>query len=150
MGAVRKPVVSRRKSGVSAFVTRVRREARLRRETVVLKLMGHERVFLAFDWGSDTFIFEKDAWKHLENHSPVLIVRKHYLVKGTVGYVMTLTTGNHTVAAIPLLSGQFWNLGRVPASQQQMLQGCHRLRERGGRRARSLATRCADRRGRRG
>ena len=118
MGAVRKSVVSRRKSGVSAFVARVRREARLRRETVVLKSMGHERVFIAYDWGSDTFIFEKDVWKHLENHSPVLIVRKRDLIKGTGGYVMTLTTGNHTVASIPLLSGQFWNLGRVPASRR--------------------------------
>ncbi len=118
MGAVRKSSVSRRRPGVSAFVARVRREARLRRETVVLKSMGHERVFIAYDWGSDTFVFEKDVWKHLENHSPVLIVRKHDLVKGTGGYVMTLTTGNHTVAAIPLLSGQFWNLGRVPASRR--------------------------------
>jgi hypothetical protein len=118
VGAVRKPSVSRRRPGVSAFVARVRREARLRRETVVLKSMGHERVFIAYDWGSDTFIFEKDVWKHLENHSPVLIVRKQDLIKGTVGYVMTLTTGNHTVAAIPLLSGQFWNLGRVPTSRR--------------------------------
>jgi len=77
--------------------------------------MGHERVFYGYDWGGDTFVFEKDVWKHLDNHTPVLIVRKQELVKGTGGYIMTLTTGNHTVAAIPLLSGQFWNLGRVPA-----------------------------------
>ncbi len=106
------------KSGVDTFIARVRREARLKRDPVVLKSMGHTRTFLAFDWGCDTFVFEKDIWKHLENHSPVLIVRKRDLVKGTSGYIMTLTAGNHTVAAIPLLSGQFWNLGRVPAAQR--------------------------------
>ncbi|MDD4101134.1 MAG: hypothetical protein PHU80_00700, partial [Kiritimatiellae bacterium] len=51
-------------------------------------------------------------------HLPVLIVRKEDLVKGAVGYVMTLTTGNHTVAAIPLLSGQLWNIAHVPATQR--------------------------------
>ena len=112
------------KSGVNTFIERVRREARLKRDPVVLKSMGHERVFCAFDWGCDTFVFEKDVWKCLENHSPVLIVRKRDLVKGTGGYIMTLTTGNHTIAAIPLLSGQFWNLGRVPAAQRsKTLQG---------------------------
>jgi hypothetical protein len=37
------------------------------------------------------------------------------------GYVLTLTTGNHTVAAVPLFSGQFWNLGRVAASRRSRL-----------------------------
>jgi len=112
------------KSGVNTFIERVRREARLKRDPVVLKSMGRERVFCAFDWGCDTFVFEKDVWKCLENHSPVLIVRKRVNVKGTGGYIMTLTTGNHTIAAIPLLSGQFWNLGRVPAAQRsKTLQG---------------------------
>ena len=100
------------------FIERVRREARKRPVHVTLKTMGHERVFYGYDWGGDTFIFEKDVWKNLENHSPVLIARKQDLVKGSSGYIMTLTTGNHTVAAIPLLSGQFWNLGRVPATQR--------------------------------
>ena len=85
MGAVRKSSVSRRRPGVSAFVARVRREARLRRETVVLKSMGPERAFIAYAWGSDTFIFEKAVWKHTENQSPVLIVRKQDLTKGTGG-----------------------------------------------------------------
>jgi hypothetical protein len=106
------------KSGVYTFIARVRREARQKRDPVVLKTMGHERVFLAYDWGCDTFVFEKDVWQRMENHSPVLIVRKSDLVKGTGGYILTLTAGNHTTAAIPLLSGQLWNLGRVPAAQR--------------------------------
>ena len=100
------------------FIARVRREARQKSEHVILKTMGHERVFYGYDWGCDTFVFEKDVWKKLENHSPILIMRKQDLVKGTSGYILTLTTGNHTVAAIPLLSGQLWNLGRLPASQR--------------------------------
>jgi hypothetical protein len=113
------------KSGVNTFIARVRREARQKRDPVVLKTMGHERVFTAYDWGGDTFVFERDVWKRMENHSPILIVRKSDLVKGTGGYILTLTTGNHTIAAIPLLAGQFWNLGRVPAAQRsKTLQNC--------------------------
>ena len=103
------------------FVTRVRREARHKPTSVTLKAMGHERVFFGYDWGGDTFVFEKDVWKKLENHSPILIVRKQDLVKGASGYILTLTTGNHTVAAMPLLSGQLWNLGRVPASHRSRI-----------------------------
>lgn len=100
------------------FIARVRREARQKPEQVVLKTMGHERVFYGYDWGGDTYVFERDVWKNLDNHSPVLIVRKQDLVKGASGCILTLTTGNHTVAAIPLLSGHFWNLGRLPATQR--------------------------------
>ncbi len=100
------------------FIARVRREARQKPAHVTLKAMGHERVFCGYDWGGDTFVFEKDVWKKLENHSPILIVRKQDLVKGASGFILTLTSGNHTVAAMPLLSGQLWNLGRVPASQR--------------------------------
>ncbi len=100
------------------FIARVRREARQKPDHVVLKTMGHSREFYGYDWGCDTYVFEKDVWKSLENHNPVLIVRKQDLVKGASGRILTLTTGNHTVAAIPLLSGLFWNLGRVPAAQR--------------------------------
>src|SRR5574344_621359 len=93
------------------FIARVVREARQKPEQVVLKTIGHERVFYGYDWGGDTYVFERDVWKNLDNHSPVLIVRKQDLVKGASGCILTLTTGNHTVAAIPLLSGHFWNLG---------------------------------------
>ena len=55
------------------FITRVRREARHKPTCVTLKSMGHERVFYGYDWGGDTFVFEKDVWKHLDNHTPVLI-----------------------------------------------------------------------------
>ncbi len=107
------------------FIARVRREARQKPDHVVLKTMGHSREFYGYDWGGDTYVFEKDVWKSLENHNPVLIVRKQDLVKGASGRILTLTTGNHTVAAIPLLSGLFWNLGRVPAAQRSKTLQTH-------------------------
>lgn len=111
------------KKTIHQFISRVRGEARQKSTAVTLRAMGHNRVFYAYDWGVDTFIFEKDVWKKIENHSPILIVRKQALVKRANGFIMTLTSGNHTVAAIPLLSGQFWNLGRLPATKRsQVLQ----------------------------
>ena len=105
------------------FISRVRREARRKPTHVTLKAMGHTRVFLGFDWGGDTFVFEKDVWKSQADHIPVLIVQKRDLVKGANGYILTFTTGNHTVAAMPLLSGQLWNLGRVaPTLRSRLLQ----------------------------
>lgn len=105
-------------SSVVELIRRVRAEAQPKRDHVSWKTMGRERVFTAYDWGGDTFVFEQDVWKLKENHIPILIVRKSDLIKGAHGYIMTMTTGNHTIAAIPLLSGQFWNLGRVPAAQR--------------------------------
>ena len=100
------------------FINRVRKEARPKKDTVVLAAGGHVRQFVAFDWGTDTFIFERDIWKHPTPRAPVLVVPKNRLVRGNAGFVMTVTSGNHSVAAIPLLGGQFWNLGRVPVRQR--------------------------------
>jgi hypothetical protein len=96
------------------FLNRVRAEARKKDGQVAVASGGHVRHFVAFDWGTDTFVFERDIWKTHPQRAPVLIVPKDRLAKGNVGYVMTVTSGNHSVAAIPLLSGLFWNLGRVP------------------------------------
>ena len=96
---------------IEQFILRVRREARKKPQNLTLTGMGRERLFLGYDWGCDTFILEKDVWKRLDIHTPILIVRKSALVKGADGYIMTFTTGNHSVAALPLLAGKFWNLG---------------------------------------
>ncbi len=109
------------KNSVKELLMRVRREARAKSTAVVVKSMGRERIFYAYDWGSDTFIFEKDVWKNPGNHEPMLLVRKCDLVRGGTGYVMAISTGNHSVAAVPLLSGLFWNLGRIPAKQRSKL-----------------------------
>ena len=96
------------------FINRVRKEARIKPQPVAIACGGHGRQFVAFDWGTDTFIFERDIWKRPTPRAPVLVVPKNRLAKGNSGYVMTVTSGNHSVAAIPLLGGLFWNLGRVP------------------------------------
>ena len=75
------------------FLARVRSEARRKPLPVNLRAMGRERSFLAYDWGADTFIFEKGVWNELaeEERDPTLIVRKSVLVPRTPGYIMTRT-----------------------------------------------------------
>jgi hypothetical protein len=40
----------------------------------------------------------------------VLVVEKNDLCPGTFGHLITITDGNHSVAALPLLGGRFWDL----------------------------------------
>jgi len=109
------------KNNVISFIERVRHEARKKAGSVTVTSAGRTRTFVAYDWGSDTFIFEKDAWLDTDGHQPMLLVQKRDLVKESAGYVMTMTTGNHAIAAMPLLSGLFWNLGRIPASKRSAI-----------------------------
>ncbi len=96
------------------FINQVRHEATRRGTSVTVVSGGRTRVFHAYDWGTDTFIFERDVWKLKPSHAPVLVVRKGALIEGRDGRVMTITSGSHSTAALPLLRGEFWNLGRVP------------------------------------
>ncbi|MBR3085291.1 MAG: hypothetical protein IKH04_02700 [Kiritimatiellae bacterium] len=96
------------------FIDQVRREAKRRDAKVTTVSGGRERVFEAYDWGNDTFIFERGVWRDRPSHAPVLLVRKCALMAGREGRVMTVTSGSHATAAMPLLRGDFWNLGRVP------------------------------------
>ena len=45
------------------FINRVRQEARIKTEPVALASGGHVRHFVAYDWGTDTFILERDIWR---------------------------------------------------------------------------------------
>ncbi len=110
-------------NSVWSFLARVRREARRKPEAVSVRAMGSDRTFLAYDWGGDTFVFEKGVWSLLSRaeRDPLLIVRKSVLVPGTPGYILTLTKGNHSVAAMPLLNGLLWNLGRVPQKKRGLI-----------------------------
>ena len=100
------------------FFDRVRRGAKKRKPMTVTS-MGRERVFDGYDWGTDTFAFERGTLKEGEDHQPILLVRKSDLSAGASGYVMTVSSGNHAVAALPLLKGQLWSLGRVLSAEQQ-------------------------------
>ncbi len=80
--------------------------------------MGRERVFRAWDIGDDTFIFEKGISTHLGERPSVLVAEKRDLRHGKVGRVFTMTTGNHSVAAFPLLDGRFWKISRIPSARR--------------------------------
>lgn len=105
-------------NAVRTFIGRIRKAGVLRRETVKTVAMGREREFRAWDVGEDTFIFEKGIVHHLGEHPSVLIVEKSSLKRKTPGYVFTMTTGNHSVAAFPLLDGRFWKFSRIPKLKQ--------------------------------
>ena len=104
-------------TAIRAFIARVKRMGQRRQGVVTTVAMGREREFLAWDIGDDTFIFEKGVSRHLGEHPSVLIVSKSSLRKRTPGRVLTMTTGNHSVAAFPLLDGRFWKLSRVPKAK---------------------------------
>jgi hypothetical protein len=90
------------------------------KRTVAVKTtaMGKEREFFAYDIGADTFILEKGIASHLNERPSVLIVEKRELKRRAHGWVMTITTGNHSVAAFPLLDGRFWRLSRLASAKR--------------------------------
>lgn len=106
------------KSAVSLLLKRVRDTAVRRAKPALSRNMGRERKFWAWDSGADTFVFEEGVASRLGEHSSVLLVSKRDLVRGAQGFLMTVTTGNHAVAALPLLSGAFWDLSRVPPAKR--------------------------------
>jgi len=111
------------KSSVKSFLARFRKEAVRRPNRTVVKAMGTMRYFRAYDLGEDTFVFQRGVWLGLDQHASVLMVEKKDLVRGARGHIMTVTTGNHSVAALPLLGGKFWDLSRVsPAKRGEVMQ----------------------------
>ena len=108
-----------KKTSVKLLLREIQRKATRRDLAVVTRAMGRRRSFHAYDLGADTFIFEKGVWLNLNAHASVLIVAKSELrPNGGPGHVMTVTTGNHSVAALPLLQGQFWDLCRLSSARR--------------------------------
>ena len=105
-------------AAIRQFCARVRRQGVRRKTAVKTVAMGRERVFQAWDVGDDTFIFEQGIAEHFAERPSVLIVPKPCLTKRSKGWVMTVTTGNHSVAAFPLLDGRFWKLSHVPMDKR--------------------------------
>ena len=103
---------------VRDFVRRVRERGEKRSSKVKTVAMGRERTFEAWDLGHDTYIFEKSVTSHLADHPSVLIVEKRVLKPKAKGRVFTMTTGNHSVAAFPLLDGRFWKLSNIPSQSR--------------------------------
>ncbi len=104
--------------GVQQILAKVRRDGVRRKTKVATRAMGRPRTFVAYDLGEDTFVFERVAWRELCSHASVLLAEKKSLRPGGHGHVMTVTTGNHSVAALPLLQGQFWDLAHIPVAKR--------------------------------
>ena len=116
-------VEARVKKGVLENLARLRREGVRRGTVAAWTAMGRPRRFAAYDRGPDTFVFELVPWKEFLSHASVLIAEKRDLKAGASGFVMTVTTGNHSVAALPLLQGRLWDLARVtPARRGDILR----------------------------
>lgn len=105
-------------SAIRNLCARVRKTGERRKSVAKTVAMGRERTFQAWDMGDDTFIFEEGVLRHLAERPSVLVVRKDALTRRRAGWVMTMTTGNHSVAAFPLLDGRFWKLSHVPPQKR--------------------------------
>ena len=102
------------KSSVRKFLRKICNESVRRPGKVETVAMGQRRVFHAYDFGRDTLIFEHDVWKSMDEHASVLVAEKNDLCPGSFGHLIAVTGGNHSVAALPLLSGRFWDLCDLP------------------------------------
>ena len=105
-------------SAVRQFLQRVRKAGARRPGAVKVTSMGRERTFEAYDVGADTYVFERGIAAHLAERPSVLIVAKGDLRRRAEGRVLTLSTGNHAVAAFPLLDGRFWKLSNLPSARR--------------------------------
>ena len=105
-------------SAIRQFLQRLKATGVRRPKSIKTVAMGRERVFDAFDIGDDTFIVERGVSSRLSERPSVLLAEKSDLGRKGKGRVMTLTTGNHSVAAFPLLDGRFWKISRLHPSRR--------------------------------
>lgn len=103
---------------VYGFLRRVKASWHERQERVEITAMGRSRVFRAFDHGSDTLIMEDGLAAYFNDRPSVLVVPKHVLRKGSKGWLVTVSGGNHSTAAFPLLDGRFWRLSSLPREKR--------------------------------
>lgn len=112
-------------SELRVFLQTIIRSAKRRADTVTLTAWGKERTFAAYDLYDDTFIFEDGIWDHIENKDSVVFVSKAALRPDITverdkpaGNIMTVSTGNHAVTTIPMLTGKFWDFAALPEEIQ--------------------------------
>lgn len=112
-------------SELNSFLNRIVVSATRRPDVIKLSAWGKERVFSCYDLYDDTFIFEDGIWNHIENKDSVVLVPKSALItnpdkraRRVFGNIMTVSSGNHAVTTIPLLSGKFWDFAPVPEEAQ--------------------------------
>lgn len=105
-------------SAIRQFLRRIRSSGVKRPKSVTTTAMGREREFNAYDIGDDTFVFEKGLSFSPNERASVLVAEKRDLKGRARGMLMTVTTGNHSVAAFPLLDGRFWRLSTLPSARR--------------------------------
>lgn len=105
-------------SSVAQLLKSVRASGVRRPGCVKTMAMGREHEFQAYDLDDDTYVFEKGIGARLGDRPSVLIVEKRSLGRKGGGMVMTLTTGNHSVAAFPLLDGRLWGIATLQSSRR--------------------------------
>lgn len=95
--------------------THIIQEATRRPTTIQLTAWGRKRTFCCYDLYDDSFIFEEGIWDHLQNKDSIVIIPKTALLdpgtsnRRVIGNILMLSTGNHAITALPLLSGEFWD-----------------------------------------
>lgn len=105
-------------SAIRDFLKHVKTTGIRRPDAATTVSMGRTRTFDAYDIGDDTFVFERGVATHLEERPSVLVVEKRELSIKARGLVLTLSTGNHAVAALPLLDGRFWGLSALSSERR--------------------------------
>ena len=110
---------------VVSFLRNAVSAATKRPGTVSIQAWGRTRTFGCYDLFDDTFILEEGVLEHLENRDPVVLVAKAELngrrgddEARVFGNVMAISSGNHAVTALPLLSGEFWGLSTLPEQER--------------------------------
>ena len=105
-------------SAIRQFLSYIRANAVRAERLVETVAMGKARTFERFDLGDDTFIFERGILRHFNELPSVLVLEKSCLRRRVKGHVLTVSTGNHSVAAFPLLDGRFWDLSKLQSSNR--------------------------------
>ena len=100
------------------ILSRIKTTGVRRHGSVTTTAMGQSRTFDAYDIGDDTFIFERGIAARLKERPSMLIVEKQRLRRRAKGRVFTLSSGNHAVAAFPLLDGRFWRLSALSGEER--------------------------------
>ncbi|MCL1856925.1 MAG: hypothetical protein FWF84_04700 [Kiritimatiellaeota bacterium] len=105
---------------IGALLSSIAARGTRRKETLTLSAWGRERTFVAVDFRGDTFIFEDGIWDRLENKNPVIFVPKADLFPSSSlrGNIFAVSSGNHAVTAMPLLSGKFWDVADIPEAER--------------------------------
>lgn len=95
------------------WITRTSQRGVVRDQGAVVDGWGCRRELVAFDFPPHTLIVEPALLEKVEHRAPIIIVGKAVFDAGASGFVFTLSGGNHSVVAIPLLRGCLWDFGPV-------------------------------------